>query len=57
MNFQHLKVTLPAMIGSVGASELSQAVPEPSGELINTITQILIGVLTLIGFFRNRKKQ
>jgi len=57
MTFQHLKIQVPAFLASVSVDELLQASTPEDPQLINTIVQVIIGILSIIGFFRNRKNQ
>lgn len=56
MNYTHLKSMILAFGMSIGTAQLAIMEGTADATLVNTIVQTLIGILTIIGFFRHKKK-
>jgi len=57
MNFEHLKVQIPALVASVGTGELVSMEATDQAGIVGLVVQVIIGILSILGFFRDRKKQ
>lgn len=57
MNFEHLKVQIPALVASVGTGELVSMESTDQAGIVGLVVQVIIGILSILGFFRDRKKQ
>lgn len=57
MTFTHLKSLAPAMVASLGVEHLASVEATSEANIVNLIVQVIIGVLSVVGFFKNRKKQ
>lgn len=57
MDYSQLKIQLPLLGSSFVSPEVLEAVGAAPEGIVNTIVQIVIGVLSIIGFFRNRKNR
>jgi len=57
MNFEHLKIQVPALVASVGTGEIVTDLTTDDAGIVGIVVQVIIGILSILGFFRDRKKQ
>jgi len=57
MNFEHLKIQVPALVASVGTGEIVTDLTTDNAGIVGIVVQVIIGILSILGFFRDRKKQ
>lgn len=56
MNYMHLKSMILLFGMSVGAAQLAIMEGTAEATLVNQIVQVLIGILSIIIFFHNKRK-
>ena len=57
MNFEHLKIQVPALVASVGTGKIVTDLTTDDAGIVGIVVQVIIGILSILGFFRDRKKQ